>query len=117
MQASGWPARKKWTQTYLQKGFKGQTIVAGNYDMSFDDYFAYADGSMDDMPLYLFDCKFAQKAPQLAADYTVYPPSSCKQGIHPAVSACSYACWHPPSGSNYLLSGRHVRIPSSSSSL
>ena len=80
MQASGWPARKKWTHTYLQKAFKGQTIVAGNYDMSFDDYLAYAGASMDDMPLYLFDCKFAQKAPQLAADYTVDPPSSCKQG-------------------------------------
>ncbi len=39
--------------------------------MDFDDFLAYSDASTDDMPLYLFDCKFAAKAPQLAADYEV----------------------------------------------
>jgi len=39
--------------------------------MSFEDYLAYTDASTDDMPLYLFDCDFAHKAPQLAADYEV----------------------------------------------
>ena len=70
MQAKGWPACKKWTRGYLRKAFKGQNIVAGNYAMAFDDYLAYMDGaSADEMPLYLFDCKFAAKAPSLAADY------------------------------------------------
>ena len=117
MQASGWPARKKWTRAYLQKAFKGQTVVAGNYDMSFDHYLAYADASTDDMPLFLFDCTFAKKAPQLAADYTVYSPSSCKQGYTMQYLTCSYACWHPPSGCNCPLSSRHVRFLFSSSSL
>ncbi len=76
MQATSWPARKKWTHAYLRKAFKGQAIVAGNYSMSFEDYLAYADASCDDMPLYLFDCKFAQKAPQLAADYKVSRPAT-----------------------------------------
>ena len=74
MQASTWPARKKWTRAYLRKAFKGQAVVAGNYSMNFEDYLAYADASCDDMPLYLFDCKFAQKAPQLASDYKVSSP-------------------------------------------
>lgn len=43
--------------------------------MSFEDYLSYTDASCDDMPLYLFDCKFAQKAPQLAADYKVSRPA------------------------------------------
>ena len=70
-QAQGWPARKKWTRGYLRKAFKGQTIMAGDYPMAFDDYLAYMDGCADEMPLYLFDCTFASKAPQLAADYSV----------------------------------------------
>ena len=48
--------------------------------MSFDNYLAYMDGSADDMPLYLFDCKFADKAPQLAADYQV-TASTCGLGL------------------------------------
>ena len=75
MQAKSWPARKKWTRAYLRKAFKGQAIFAGNYSMSFEDYLSYTDASCDDMPLYLFDCKFAQKAPQLAADYKVSRPA------------------------------------------
>lgn len=73
MQAKGWPARKKWTRGYLRRAFKGQKVVAGNYPMTFDDYLSYLDGATDDMPLYLFDCKFAAKAPALAADYSVRP--------------------------------------------
>jgi hypothetical protein len=69
-----WPARKLWTRRYLRRAFKGKHVVAGNYAMAFDDYLAYADASQDDMPLYLFDSKFAEKAPRLAADYSVRPP-------------------------------------------
>ncbi|BDA49233.1 Bifunctional arginine demethylase and lysyl-hydroxylase JM [Coccomyxa sp. Obi] len=69
--AKSWPARKKWTRKYLRKAFKGHKVVAGNYPMDFDDFVAYSDAATDDMPLYLFDCKFAAKAPKLAADYEV----------------------------------------------
>jgi hypothetical protein len=70
-QAKDWPAQKKWTRKYLRKAFKGQAVVAGNYPMAFDDFLAYSDGATDDMPLYLFDCEFAAKAPKLATDYKV----------------------------------------------
>ena len=89
LQAQRWPARKKWTHKYLQKAFKGQTVVAGSYAMSFEDYLAYMDGSADDMPLYLFDCKFADKAPQLAADYKVTDSTYCS-GIVQCL--CNTAC-------------------------
>ena len=75
LQASCWRAKARWTRAYLRKAFKGQKIVAGNYSMSFEDYLAYTDASTDDMPLYLFDCDFAHKAPQLAADYEVEFPA------------------------------------------
>lgn len=79
-QAEQWPARKKWTRKYLRKAFTGKKVVAGNYEMDFDDYLAYSDASQDDMPLYLFDCNFATKAPGLVADYSVssIPSTVCK---------------------------------------
>lgn len=72
-QAAKWPALKKWTRQYLREAFQGHKVVVGNYPMAFDDYLAYADSAIDDMPLYLFDCKFAAKAPRLVADYSVRP--------------------------------------------
>lgn len=97
MQAISWPARKKWTRNHLRKVFKRQAVVAGNYSMSFEDYLAYTDASRDDMPLYLFDSKFAQKAPQLAADYKVNipavqpPPTLRHESVHelmPTIHRC-----------------------------
>ena len=70
-QAKNWPAQKKWTRKYLRRAFKGHAVVAGNYPMAFDDFLAYSDEATDDMPLYLFDCEFAAKAPKLATDYKV----------------------------------------------
>ena len=67
---------KKWSRGYLRRAFRGHKVVVGNYPMRFDDYLAYLDGARaDDAPLYLFDCAFARKAPQLAADYTVFLPN------------------------------------------
>ena len=89
MQASSWPARKKWTRAYLKEAFKGQDVVAGNYRMAFEDYLAYTDASCDDMPLYLFDSKFAQKAPQMAADYKVNLPR-----LQPTLYICGWYLNH-----------------------
>lgn len=66
-----WPALHKWDSKSLRKAFKGQHILAGDYPTSFDNFLAYSQRSHDEMPLYLFDKHFAQKAPQLAADYKV----------------------------------------------
>ncbi|KAK9819897.1 hypothetical protein WJX72_003757 [[Myrmecia] bisecta] len=66
-----WPATKNWTRKYLRKAFKGQKVIVGSYPMDFDNYLSYADGCKEEMPLYLFDKHFAQKAPHLADDYEV----------------------------------------------
>ncbi|KAK9846311.1 hypothetical protein WJX81_001351 [Elliptochloris bilobata] len=66
-----WPACKRWTHKYLRKAYGGQPAVVANYDMAFGDYAAYCRGSCDDMPLYLFDSGFAEKAPRLVGDYLV----------------------------------------------
>ncbi|KAL3149040.1 hypothetical protein ABBQ32_001885 [Trebouxia sp. C0010 RCD-2024] len=67
----GWAALRRWTPAYLKNAFKGQSILAGDYPMSFDNFLAYSQQCCDEMPLYLFDKHFASKAPQLAADYKV----------------------------------------------
>lgn len=66
-----WAALHTWTPAYLKKAFKGQSVLAGDYSMSFDNFLAYSQRSHDEMPLYLFDKHFARKVPQLAADYKV----------------------------------------------
>eukprot|EP00884_Botryococcus_braunii_P021807 jgi/Botrbrau1/830/Bobra.0352s0027.1 len=68
-----WTAVQKWTIPYLQEVFRGKTVVAGNYDMSFDTYIQYMRANKDEMPLYLFDKDFLKKSPELAADYQVPP--------------------------------------------
>lgn len=76
-QVETWPAVQKWTVSYLQKVFKGKNIVAGNYEMPFDTYVHYMRGNRDELPLYLFDKHFVQKAPELANDFQAgfTPPS------------------------------------------
>lgn len=67
-----WPAMRKWTPEYLAAAFQGQDVIVGGYRMRFADYLAYCNSCAgEDMPLYLFDKGFADKAPQLAQDYTV----------------------------------------------
>ena len=39
--------------------------------MRFKDFLQYLDLNTDDMPLYLFDKEFANKAPHLADDFEV----------------------------------------------
>lgn len=50
--------------------------------MRFKDFLQYVDQNKDDMPLYLFDKDFAQKAAELAEDYQVVPASQELAAFH-----------------------------------
>lgn len=69
--AKEWPALKKWSRDALTQKFGDVDFVVGGYDMSLRDFFALSDQGKDDVPLYLFDPKFGEKAPELAEDYAV----------------------------------------------
>jgi len=66
-----WPAMKKWTRDWLSQTYGETDFVVGGYDMTLNDFFSVCDGARDDVPLYLFDPKFAEKATELANDYEV----------------------------------------------
>ncbi|CEM32257.1 unnamed protein product [Vitrella brassicaformis CCMP3155] len=67
-----WPAYGKWSREHLLKRAGHVKFTAGPVDMSLRDFFAYADANEDDNPLFIFDPKFADRAPFMADDYT--PP-------------------------------------------
>ena len=71
MQVTQWPAMTRWSDSYLQQAFEGQDVIVGDAPMAFDAYLRYAQQQRDELPLYLFDKHFADKAPQLAVDYSV----------------------------------------------
>lgn len=66
-----WPAIEKWTDEYLIEVCKGQTFIAGGFDLPMDKYLHYSRSLLDDQPLFIFDKYFAEKVPSLAADYDV----------------------------------------------
>lgn len=68
---SSWPALKKWTRDYLLTHTKDVRFAAGPITLTLPDYFRYSDSAEEERPLYIFDSKFAEKAPQLALDYEV----------------------------------------------
>jgi len=59
-----WPAFDKWDMDYLA-ALGGNTIPfhGGGLSFSLPAYFSYAKQTKDDLPLYLFDKKFADKIP------------------------------------------------------
>lgn len=71
---SSWPALKKWDRAYLARELRGHPVMVGDAPMRFEDYCAYADSQEDELPLYLFDRRFATHAPRLAEDYRVPEP-------------------------------------------
>ena len=73
-QMASWPALKKWDRAYLARALRGHAVMVGDAPMRFEDYCAYADSQEDELPLYLFDKRFATHAPELAADYRVPEP-------------------------------------------
>lgn len=67
-----WPAFEKWrSRSYLNKAFENQLVHVGGYQFTMAQYYEYADEAGDEMPLYLFDKRFAEKSPRLAEDYHV----------------------------------------------
>jgi len=66
-----WPALKEWDREYLLQHAGDVEFAAGPIDLKLRDYYNYADAVEEERPLYIFDSKFAEKAPQLAADYEV----------------------------------------------
>ncbi|EFJ18505.1 hypothetical protein SELMODRAFT_419906 [Selaginella moellendorffii] len=68
---NNWPALKRWNQDYLLDLCGDVDFAAGPADMTLSNYFVYAKSVKEERPLYLFDPKFGEKVPQLAADYEV----------------------------------------------
>lgn len=66
-----WPAISNWDREYLLKHAGEVDFAAGPIHLKLNDYYQYADAVEEERPLYIFDSKFGEKAPQLAADYEV----------------------------------------------
>ncbi|XP_058087003.1 arginine-specific demethylase JMJ22 isoform X2 [Magnolia sinica] len=68
-----WAAVEKWDWDYLVRVCGDTSFSVGPVEMKLGEYFQYADLVKEERPLYLFDPKFAEKVPQLGADYEVPP--------------------------------------------
>ena len=71
--ASHWPAATKWTFDHWKTAHGDDKFRCGAVDMVLKDFLAYCATCHDDRPLYLFDCRFGEKCPDLAEDYAVPP--------------------------------------------
>ncbi|KAL6005105.1 Arginine-specific demethylase jmj22 [Asimina triloba] len=66
-----WAAVEKWDRDYLIGICGDAAFSVGPVEMKLGEYLQYADLVKEERPLYLFDPKFAEKVPQLGADYEV----------------------------------------------
>ncbi|KAL7085513.1 hypothetical protein ACP275_14G285000 [Erythranthe tilingii] len=71
-----WPARKSWTSEqlslkYSDTKFRISQRSSKKVNMKFKDYISYIQIQHDEDPLYIFDDKFAEAAPDLLKDYSV----------------------------------------------
>lgn len=66
-----WAALQKWDRDYLIKVCGDIRFAVGPVEMRLEDYFSYSDLVREERPLYLFDPKFAEKAPVLGSEYEV----------------------------------------------
>eukprot|EP00629_Pelagomonadales_sp_RCC1024_P005998 CAMPEP_0119262142 /NCGR_PEP_ID=MMETSP1329-20130426/1959_1 /TAXON_ID=114041 /ORGANISM="Genus nov. species nov., Strain RCC1024" /LENGTH=459 /DNA_ID=CAMNT_0007261755 /DNA_START=91 /DNA_END=1467 /DNA_ORIENTATION=- len=62
-----------WDATELKKRFGDRAFHVGGYAFGLGNFLDYAADNVDDQPLYLFDKRFAEVAPELAAAYE--PPA------------------------------------------
>ncbi|KZV56304.1 F-box protein [Dorcoceras hygrometricum] len=74
--ADNWPARKSWTSELLllrhpDTKFKLSQRSSKKITMKFKDYISYMNAQHDEDPLYIFDEKFGETAPDLLKDYSV----------------------------------------------
>lgn len=70
---SNWKSATEWDPDSLIKRVGSTLFHAGGFEMSLNDYFKYSKTveGFDDQPLYIFDKKFGEKAPNLLDDYSV----------------------------------------------
>ena len=69
----GAPTHRMWSRETLTSSRGDTAFTVGGYEMRLSDFWSYCDRSSDDLPLYLFDKAFAEKAPELATQYD--PPA------------------------------------------
>ncbi|XP_057786261.1 lysine-specific demethylase JMJ21 [Salvia miltiorrhiza] len=74
--ADHWPARKSWTSEellmkYPETKFRISQRSSKKVSMKFKDYVSYTQIQHDEDPLYIFDDKFGEVAPDLLKDYSV----------------------------------------------
>jgi hypothetical protein len=69
--ASSWPAVGGWTPAELERRFGDRVFEAGGFQMPMKRYIRYAAAVKDDQPLYLFDKKAMDTAPELLREYSV----------------------------------------------
>ncbi|KAL8487909.1 hypothetical protein ACS0TY_024268 [Phlomoides rotata] len=74
--ADNWPARKSWTSEqlllkYPDTKFRISQRSSKKISMTFKDYISYTQIQHDEDPLYIFDDKFGETAPDLLKDYSV----------------------------------------------
>ncbi|KAK4489957.1 hypothetical protein RD792_000611 [Penstemon davidsonii] len=74
--ADNWPARKLWTSEqlllkYSDTKFRMSQRTSKKVIMKFKDYMSYVQIQHDEDPLYIFDDKFGEAAPDLLKDYSV----------------------------------------------
>ncbi|KAH6816982.1 transferase [Perilla frutescens var. frutescens] len=74
--ADNWPARKSWTSEelllkYSETKFRISQRSSKKIIMKFKDYVSYMKIQHDEDPLYIFDDKFGEVAPDLLKDYKV----------------------------------------------
>uniref|UniRef100_A0A7N0UM70 F-box protein n=1 Tax=Kalanchoe fedtschenkoi TaxID=63787 RepID=A0A7N0UM70_KALFE len=74
--ADTWPARSTWTpdqliQKYGETAFKISQRSSKKVTMKLKDYVSYMELQHDEDPLYVFDDKFGEVAPDLLNDYSV----------------------------------------------
>jgi len=74
--ADTWPAKEMWTTSELLKkygdtAFKISQRSPRKITMKFKDYVSYMENQHDEDPLYIFDDKFGEAAPDLLRDYDV----------------------------------------------
>lgn len=66
-----WPAYERWDRQYLLSHHAGKMFTAAGFKFTLQRYFEMSDRVLDENPLYLFDARFGEKAPELAAEYEV----------------------------------------------
>ena len=66
-------AKALWDRGALEERFGDRLFHVGGYEFALRDFLSYAAANGDDQPLYLFDKRFGEAAPELLEAYTPAP--------------------------------------------